>query len=87
VYQKVKVEVDEPTLRQIATVANGQFYRATDSKSLSQIFEQIDRLEKSTVQLNRYTQYRDLFPWFIGCALALLALQIVLEQTLFRRTP
>ena len=87
VYQKVKVEVDEPTLRQIATVANGQFYRATDSKSLSQIFQQIDQLEKSTVQLNRYTQYRDLFPWFIGCGLALLALQIGLEQTVLRRIP
>ena len=87
VYQQVKVEVDEPTLRQIATVANGQFYRATDSKSLSQIFQQIDQLEKSTVQLNRYTQYRDLFPWFIGCGLALLALQIGLEQTVLRRIP
>ncbi len=87
VYQKVKVEVDETTLRQIATVANGQFYRATDSKSLSQIFNQIDQLEKSTVQLNRYTQYRDLFPWFIGCGLALLALQIGLEQTVLRKIP
>jgi Ca-activated chloride channel family protein len=49
-YQQIKVEVDEETLRQIARTADGQFYRATDSKSLTQIFEEIDRLEKSTVR-------------------------------------
>lgn len=87
VYRNIKVEVDEATLKQIASIANGQFYRATDSKSLTQIFEQIDKLEKSTVELSRYTQFRDLFVWFAASGFALLALQIVLGQTLLRRVP
>ncbi len=87
VYQNVKVEVDEETLKKIAGIANGQFYRATDSKSLEDIFESIDKLEKSTVELNRYTQYRDLFAWFIASGFALLALQVVLAQTTLRRLP
>ncbi len=87
VYDRQPVDVDEATLREIASISNGHFYRATDSKSLGEIFSQIDQLEKSTVELNRYTQYRDLFAWFIAAGFALLSLQIVLGQTVLRRLP
>ncbi len=87
VYQNIKVEVDEATLKNIASIANGQFYRATDSKSLQQIFSQIDKLEKSTVELDRYTQYRDLFVWFAAAGAAVLVLQSLLGLTLLRRVP
>ena len=53
-------------LKKIAEIDGRKFYRATDTKTLKQIFEQIDKLEKSTVELNQYKQYRDLFPWFLG---------------------
>ncbi len=87
VYHNVKVEVDEASLKQIADIADGKFYRATDTKSLAEIFGQIDQLEKSTVELNKYTQYRDLFHWFLASGGALLLLHLVLDQTLFRRLP
>jgi Ca-activated chloride channel family protein len=87
VYRNVKVEVDEATLKKIASIANGQFYRATDSKSLQQIFDQIDRLEKSIVETRQYTQYRDLFAWFLVPGFALLLLHVVGGQTFFRRLP
>ena len=87
VYQNVKVEVDEKTLREIATITNAQYYRATDGKSLAEIFEQIDKMEKSTVELDQYKQYRDLFPWFLGAGFAMIALQAVLGETLLRRLP
>jgi Ca-activated chloride channel family protein len=87
VYRNIKVDVDEVTLKKIAEIGGGQFYRATDTKTLKQIFEQIDKLEKSTVELSQYKQYRDLFPWFLGAGFALLALQALLAQTTGRRLP
>ena len=86
-YQNVRVEVDEATLQKIAEVASGQYYRATDTKTLAQIFEQIDKLEKSTVELSQYKQYRDLFPWLLASGFALLAAQLVMAETMGRRLP
>ncbi len=86
-YRNVKVEVDEESLKQIAAISNGQFFRATDTKTLTQIFEQIDKLEKSTVELSQYKQYRDLFPWLLASGFGLLALQVVLAQSVGRRLP
>ena len=87
VYQNVKVEVDEKTLKEIAALTDAQYFRATDGKSLEQIFEQIDKLEKSTVELDQYKQYRDLFPWFVAPGFALVALEMLLGQTIWRRLP
>lgn len=87
VYQNVKVDVDEETLKKIADMTNAEFYRATDTKSLTQIYDQIDHLEKSTVEMKQYTQYRDLFPWLLGAGLGLLALQGILAQTVGNRLP
>jgi len=87
VYRDVKVEVDEETLKQIAQIADGQFFRATDSKSLQQIFDQIDKLEKSTVELSQFKQYRELFPWVLAGGVMVLAVQMVLAQTIWRKLP
>ncbi|HYR59175.1 MAG TPA: VWA domain-containing protein, partial [Chthoniobacteraceae bacterium] len=87
VYRNIKADVDEETLKKIAAVSGAQFYRATDMKALKQIFEQIDKLEKSTVELSQYKQYRDLFPWFLASGFVLLALQTLLAQTVGRRLP
>ena len=87
VYQNVKVDVNEDMLKQIATQTDAQFYRATDTKSLAQIFAQIDKLEKSTLTLSQYKQVRELFPWFVGAGAAVLALELLLAQTVWRRLP
>jgi Ca-activated chloride channel family protein len=87
IYQNVKVDVDEDTLKKIADITGGRFYRATDTKTLKQIFEQIDTLEKSKMELTQYKQYRDLFPWFLGAGLVILAFQGALAQTKGRRLP
>jgi len=87
VYQNMKVDVDEDTLKKIADMTNAKFYRATDTKTLTQIFDQIDHLEKSTVEMKQYTQYRELFPWLLGAGLVLLAVQALLAQTVGSRLP
>ena len=87
VYRNIKVEVNEPMLKEIAATANGQFYRATDAESLERIYREIDRLEKSTVELSQYKQYRELFPWFAAAGFALIGLGAVLSETVWRRLP
>jgi Ca-activated chloride channel family protein len=87
VYQNVKVEVDEATLKEIANKTDAKFYRATDSKSLEGIFAEIDKLEKSTIQMSHYKEVRELFPWAVGFGGALLTLHILLGQTWWRRLP
>src|ERR1044072_7428202 len=71
-YQNSRVHFNEEGLKEVATIADGQFYRATDTNSLEQIFSDIDKLEKTTVSVKKYQQYRDLFPVCIGAGLGLL---------------
>jgi Ca-activated chloride channel family protein len=87
VYQNMKVEVNEETLKEIAKITDSKFYRATDSKSLEQIFAEIDKLEKTTMQMSHFKEVRELFPWAVGLGGALLALHILLGQTWWRRLP
>ena len=74
-------------LKEVAQAAGGQFFRATDTRSLESIYKQIDRLERSTFEMKQYRQYRDLFPWFVAAGAGLLLLQLVLAQTIWRRLP
>jgi Ca-activated chloride channel family protein len=69
----VEVQIDEALLQKIAGQTGGEYFRATDSDSLRQIFDRIDRLEKSEIRLSTYRRYRDLFPPFLAAAAALLA--------------
>ncbi len=87
VYQRVRFPLDVATLKQVAEIGNGEFYRATDTQSLEAIYGQIDKLEKSTFELKKFSQYRDLFPWFAGVGGGLLLLQMILSQTIWRRVP
>jgi len=87
VYQQIPVDVDEPGLRQIAKIGEGEYFRATDSKSLQQIFARIDKLEKTTVEMSKLTNYKDLFPWFVGAGLGALGLWIFFRWFLFRSLP
>jgi Ca-activated chloride channel family protein len=82
-----KVDVDVDTLQKIATETGGQFYRATDTDSLKNIYSQINRLEKSTETLHRYEKAQDVFAFALLPALALLGLATFLEQTRQRRLP
>jgi Ca-activated chloride channel family protein len=87
VYRNVLVKFDEKTLADIAAMTSGRYFRATDTNSLRTIFSEIDKLEKSKVEVERTAQYRDLFQWFLIPGLACLALEILLSQTIWRRLP
>jgi len=85
--QKMKVEIDEKMLAEVATSTGGQSFRATDTDSLENIYESINQLEKTTRKLKKYQQYDELFLWFLVPGLGLLLLEAVLSQTRFRRLP
>ena len=74
-------------LKEIAKIGNGQFFRATDTRSLEEIYAQIDKMEKSSFEMKQYRQYRDLFAWFLAAGAGLLLVQTVLAQTIWRRLP
>ena len=74
-------------LGKMADLSGGHFYRATNARDLQNIYNQIDRLEKSEVKLRRFATYAPLFHWPLLAALGLLALELILANTRFRRIP
>jgi Ca-activated chloride channel homolog len=86
-YQDANVTFNESGLRTIAEIAEGKFYRATDTRSLREIFSEIDKLEKTKISVKKYQQYRDLFPVCIAAGCGLLVGQLLLGQTIWRRLP
>jgi len=78
---------DEETLQKIADMTGGKYYRADNAEKFEKIYAEIDKLEKTEAVINKYTEYRELFAWFVAGGLALLLIEIVLGQTAFRRLP
>lgn len=87
IYQNVRVDFDESTLKQIAATTNGEYFRATGTESLEEIFRKIDEFEKTDVEVKRYTNFTELFPLFVGAGLIMLAAEFTLSSTFWRRVP
>ena len=87
VYQNQAVHFNEAGLKEVAKIADGQFFRATNTKSLEQIFQDIDKMEKTTVMVKKYQEYRDLFPACIMAGCGLLIAQLLLSQTIWKKLP
>ena len=87
VYQNEPVDIDEGTLQKIAQMTGGQYYRADNARRFQQIYAEINKLEKTEEVINKFTQYRELFPWAVACGLVLLLTELVLGQTVFRKLP
>lgn len=86
-YQNVPVDVDEETLQKIAEKTGGKYYRADNAEKFRQIYDEIDKLEKSEATINKYTEYKELFQWFVAAGFAVLLIELSLGQTIFRRLP
>jgi Ca-activated chloride channel family protein len=83
----VEVDIDEVTLRKIAELTGGQYFRATDRTELEQIYARIDELERTKVASETFVEYTERFKWLLLPALGLLILELGLEQTFLRETP
>lgn len=84
VYDNVKVTIDEDLLKEIAQVTGGKYFRATNNKKLKEIYNEIDKLEKTEVEEFKYTNYEEKYRPLILFAGALLLLEMLLRFTLFR---
>ena len=85
VYQRIPVDIDEDTLKRIADITGGMYFRATNTESLEKIYKQIDEMEKTEVEMKIYMEYQELFPYFLIPGLCLLLLEILLQNTWLRR--
>ncbi len=86
-YVPTPVVIDEETLKQIASITGGKYFRATNNKVLSEIFDEIDKLEKTELDVRNFSHTEDNYmPWAFA-ALALFLLEIVLRHTWLRTIP
>ncbi len=79
--------LDEATLQQVADITGGKYYRAEDTSGLKAIYDEINQLEKSKVEVQVFNQYHELLVWLLIPALLLLLVEVVLRNTLFRKVP
>ena len=83
-YGNVPVEIDEELLQEIAKTTGGQYFRATNTTKLSEIYDEINKLEKTDIEEFKYTNYDEKFrPWIL-LGLGFLAFELLLRYTLFR---
>ena len=82
-----KVNIDEATLKEVARITKANYYRATDTTSLEEIYGEINKLEKTVHKMKKFENYRELFHLPLFCALFLMALEMLFSELLFRRLP
>ena len=86
-YQNIPVDVDEATLQKIAGITNGEYFRARNNRMLRDIYQEIDKLEKSRIEVKSYRSYAELFYEWAGAGMLLLLLEVTLSGTLLRKLP
>ena len=79
--------MDEDTLKKIADMTKGKYYRADSSDTLEKIYADIDRLEKTDAEVKKFSQYQELFPWAVLPGMFTLLLEVVLSHTIWRKLP
>jgi len=84
---QMQVSIDEALLRRIADRTHGQYFRATDHAGLVKIYEEIDKLERTSLEEDRFTEYRQLYGPFTVAAMALVLAAFVLRGSVLRRLP
>jgi Ca-activated chloride channel homolog len=82
--QMMPVEIDEPLLQQMAAETHGKYFRATGNQSLTEIYKDIDKLEKTRVDITSYKHYAELFSPLAMIAVICLALEMLLRNTVFK---
>ena len=86
-YRMIPVEIDEELLTQIADITGGKYFRATDNKALRAIYDEIDRLETTKVEVSSYRQSKEHFYNWAGFGFLFLLLELTLVRTYLRRLP
>lgn len=83
-FRKQQVQIDEKLLQEIAEQTDGQYFRATDNDSLQEIYDEIDKLEKTKIEEFKYYNYQEKFRIFALLGLVLLGIEFILKNTIFK---
>ena len=86
-YRKQYSAIDETTLKEIASITGGRYFRATDSRSLEKIYAEIDTLEKTEIDIEHFTQYQENFSMFVVAGLLCLGVERILGTSRLGRLP
>lgn len=85
--QQMEVQIDEDLLKEIAATTGGQYFRAENNKKLEEIYNEIDKLEKSKIDVQEFRRKHEMFLPYALIAVSLLVLEILLRYLYFRRLP
>lgn len=85
-YQPIHSKINDELLTQLAEETGGKYFRAITTDALAGVFREIDRLEKTKIEISHYTRYAELFPWYLRWALVLYVLAAFLAATWLRRS-
>ena len=86
-YVPMQVEIDEEVLREIADITRALYFRATDEKKLREIYDEIGEMEQTKIEVKEFTRYEEFFIYFLVLGLALLLMEIILNNTYFKKLP
>jgi Ca-activated chloride channel family protein len=86
-YQNVEVHLDEPMLQQMAEITGGQYFRATNKNKLKSIFDEIDQMEKTKVEVLNYERKHEEFRFLLWLALGMFLFEILLSYSVLRSIP
>ena len=84
IFNEAKVEIDEPTMREIANTTGGKYFHATSNESLNNVYDEIDQLEKSDVKASKLYNYDEYFRIFLWIALAILVFDALLRWVFYK---
>jgi Ca-activated chloride channel family protein len=83
-YQNMPVEIDEPVLKEIASKTGGKYFRATDNNKLLQVYSEIDKMEKSKIDVRQFIRKEEKFLVPAIIAFILIALEMLLKNTIYK---
>ncbi len=86
-YVQTRVDIDEPTLQEIAKKTGGKYYRADNTETLQKIYDEIDALEKTEVEVKRFLHIDELFAWVVLPGMGLLLIEVLLGHSVWRKLP
>lgn len=86
-YVNVENEIDEESLRQIAQLTDGKYYRAKDVDGLKKTYDEISSLETTKIETKQYLQFKELYMYLLTLGFGLILIEVVISQTRFRKLP
>jgi len=86
-YQNIEVKIDEDVLQQISEASDARYFRATDNSKLKEIYEEIDKMEKTKVEITEFKRYSEEYLPYALTALILLLFEVLLRYSILRKLP